>query len=167
MIVLKRILIPHDFSETSDEAVKYAMALGRTFGARLYFLHVALQAIDEFEVELPVGLEESQRAGIRDRLLRVVTPQEDVEFNPEFAVRKGTPAAEIARYAADEDIDLIVMGTHGRGLVGHMMLGSVAEKVVRTAPCPVLTLRNPTHGFVLPDAVRMAVASGEARVSER
>ena len=167
MIALKRILVPHDFSETSSEAVRYGIALARTFGARLYFLHVGLQAVDQFEVEFPTGLEESMREGIRDRLLKIVTPQEDAELNPEFVVRKGVPAAEIVRYAADENIHLIVMGTHGRGFVGHMMMGSVAERVVRTAPCPVLTVRTPTHGFLVPDAARVAIPADEIRASER
>ena len=167
MIALKRILVPHDFSDTSSEAVRYGMALARTFGARLYFLNVGLQAVEEFEVEFPAGLEESMKKGILDRLAQVVTPQEDAEFNPEFAVRKGVPAAEIVHYAADENIDLIVMGTHGRGFVGHMMMGSVAERVVRTAPCPVLTVRKPTHGFLIPDVARTAIPSDELRTSDR
>jgi len=61
-----------------------------------------------------------------------------------------SPFPEILRFAADNEIDLIVMGTHGRGGVSHMLLGSVAEKVVRRAPCPVLTVRQPEHEFVEP-----------------
>ena len=167
MIALKRILVPHDFSETSSEAVRYGMALARTFGARLYFLHVGLQAIDQFDVEFPTGLEASMKDKLRDRLLQVVTPQEDAEFNPEFAVRIGVPASEIIRYAADENVDLIVMGTHGRGFVGHMIMGSVAERVVRTSPCPVLTVRKPTHGFLIPDAARAGLSADEMRTSDR
>jgi nucleotide-binding universal stress UspA family protein len=151
MIALKRILVPHDFSETSTEAVRYAIALSRNFGARLYFLHVGHDAVNQFEMEFPIGLEDALEDGVRERLLRLVTPLENAELNPEFAVRPGTPAAEIVRYAEDEDIDLIVMGTHGRGFMGHMMMGSVAEKVVRTAPCPVLTLRGPQRESVVPN----------------
>ncbi len=62
----------------------------------------------------------------------------------------GGPYVEIVRYAKERDIDLIVMGTHGRGFVAHMLMGSVAEKVVRRAPCPVLTVRHPEHDFVVP-----------------
>ena len=64
-----------------------------------------------------------------------------------------SPAAAIVDYARREQIDLIVMGTHGRGGVAHLLMGSVAERVVRTAPCPVLTVRHPEHEFVLPDAL--------------
>ena len=67
------------------------------------------------------------------------------------------PAAAIVDYAAQERIDLIVAGTHGRGGVAHLLMGSVAERIVRTAPCPVLTVRHPEHEFVIPDAL-VAVA---------
>jgi nucleotide-binding universal stress UspA family protein len=67
----------------------------------------------------------------------------------------GTPALAIVTYAKDANLDLIVMGTHGRGGMAHVLMGSVAEKVVRTAPCPVLTVRHPEHEFVLPDALQV------------
>jgi nucleotide-binding universal stress UspA family protein len=67
------------------------------------------------------------------------------------------PASTIVEYARQEGIDLIVTGTHGRGGVAHLLMGSVAERVVRTAPCPVLTVRHPEHEFVIPDAL-VAVA---------
>jgi nucleotide-binding universal stress UspA family protein len=167
MIALKRILVPHDFSETSAAAVKYAVALARNFGAQMYFLHVGRQAVDQFEVEFPIGLEDALEDGIRERLLRIITPEEEAELRPEFVVRPGVPAAEIVRYAEDANIDLIIMGTHGRGFVGHVMMGSVAERVVRTAPCPVLTVRNSNHGFVIPDAVtRIGARAVNVRIAE-
>jgi nucleotide-binding universal stress UspA family protein len=64
-----------------------------------------------------------------------------------------SPFSTIVGYAADNDIDLIVMGTHGRGGFAHLMMGSVAERVVRLAPCPVLTVRHPEHEFVRPDTL--------------
>ena len=158
MIALKRILVPYDFSETSAVAVKYAIELARNFGARIYFLHVGDQALTDFETEFPIGLEGAVEDAVRERLLKILTPQEQAEFRPEFAVRPGAPAAEIVRHAREQDIDLIVMGTHGRGFVGHAVVGSVAEKVVRTAPCPVLTVRNSNRGFaVVPDDVKTSV----------
>ena len=146
MIALKRILVPCDFSDTSAAAVRYGITLARTFGARLHFLHVGDRAQSQFESEFPIGLENAVEDAVRERLLRIVTPQEQMELNPEFAVRPGAAAAEIVRYAQETNSDLIVMGTHGRGFVGHMVMGSVAEKVVRTAPCPVLTVRTPPIG---------------------
>ena len=78
------------------------------------------------------------------------------------AVRTGnSPAFEIARYAKAEGIDLIVMGTHGRGMMGHLLMGNVAEKVVRIAPCPVLTVHHPEHEFIQPDAL---VATGTVKL---
>jgi len=79
-------------------------------------------------------LTEAERSALRARLL----------------TRVGHPFVEVVRYAREESIDLIVMGTHGRGAVGHLLLGSVAERVVRKAPCPVLTVRHPQHEFVRP-----------------
>jgi nucleotide-binding universal stress UspA family protein len=72
-------------------------------------------------------------------------------------VTHNSPAVAIADYAKQHAIDLIVLGTHGRGAVAHMLLGNVAERVVRIAPCPVLTVRDPEHEFVVPDAL-VAVA---------
>jgi nucleotide-binding universal stress UspA family protein len=143
MIALKRILVPCDFSDTSAAAVRYGIALARNFGARLHFLHVGDRAQSQFESEFPIGLEQAVEDAVRERLLRIVTPQEQMELNPEFAIRPGAPATEIVHYAQEANVDLIVMGTHGRGFVGHMVMGSVAEKVVRTASCPVLTVRTP------------------------
>ena len=74
-------------------------------------------------------------------------------------VMSSTPALAIVEYAKDHAIDLIVMGTHGRGPLAHLMMGSVAERVVRLAPCPVLTVRHPEHEFVHPDALPVAARS--------
>jgi nucleotide-binding universal stress UspA family protein len=85
---------------------------------------------------------------------KVLTEQEDKELQPEYVLRAagvGGPYVEIVRYAKERDIDIIVMGTHGRGFMAHMLMGSVAEKVVRKAPCAVLTVRHPEHEFVIPD----------------
>lgn len=151
MIAIKRILVPHDFSETSEAAVRYGAALARTFGAKLHLLHVSEKERTDVETEFPLGLEGTQEDASRERLLKIMSPQQLTELAPELSLRPGTPHAEIVRYAKDHDIDLIVMGTHGRGFVAHAVMGSVAEKVVRHAPCPVLTVRHPQHEFVVPD----------------
>jgi nucleotide-binding universal stress UspA family protein len=151
MISLSHILVPHDFSETSAAAAKYATALARTTRARVTFLHVGNSAQAAFDAEFPIGLEDAREDAIRERLLKIVTPQEQIELAPQFAVRPGAPASEIVRYAEEHGVDLIVMGTHGRGLLGHVVMGSVAEKVVRTASCPVLTVRNPNRGVTMPE----------------
>jgi len=156
MFAFKRILVPCDFSDTSAAAVRYGIALARNFGARVHFLHVGDRAQSQFESEFPIGLESAVEDAVRERLLRIVTPQEQMELNPEFIIRPGAPPAEIVRYAEDANIDLIVMGTHGRGLVGHMVMGSVAEKVVRTATCPVLTVRMAAAASITPEVATVS-----------
>jgi nucleotide-binding universal stress UspA family protein len=151
MIALKKILVPHDFSDTSEAAVRYATALAHNFGAKLYLLHVSDKAKFEMATEFPLGLDGTLEDAVRERLVKILSPREQMEFKPAFEFRSGAPAMEIIRYAKAENIDLIVMGTHGRGFVAHVVLGSVAEKVVRTAPCPVLTVRNPEHEFIIPE----------------
>lgn len=151
MIALKKILVPHDFSDTSEAAVRYATALAHNFGAKLYLLHVSDKAKFEMATEFPLGLEGTLEDAVRERLLKILPPREQIEFKPAFEFRSGVPALEIVRFAKNENVDLIVMGTHGRGFVAHMVLGSVAEKVVRTAPCPVLTVRHPEHEFISPE----------------
>lgn len=153
MIALRKILIPHDFSDTSEAAVRYALALAHNFNAQLHLLHVSDKARFEMATEFPLGLDGTLEDAVRERLVKILTPREQIDFKPIFEFRSGSPAAEITRYAKDADVDLIVMGTHGRGFVAHAVLGSVAEKVVRTAPCPVLTVRNPQHEFLVPEAV--------------
>jgi nucleotide-binding universal stress UspA family protein len=149
MIALKKILVPHDFSETSDAAMKYAVEIARTFGAKLHILHVSEKAVFEMATEFPLGLDMSLEDAVRERLLKIMTSVEQRELNPVFQVDSGTPYTEIVRYAKDCAIDLIVMGTHGRGFVAHAVMGSVAERVVRYAPCPVLTVRHPEHEFLV------------------
>jgi len=149
MISVKRILVPTDFSETSDAALKYGVGLAQTFSAQLYLLHVPGETGENFEADFPTGQFENMA---RERLETLMSGQEARQLRPEYATRIGAPADEIVRYADDRDIDLIVMGTHGRSGMAHMLLGSVAEKVVRGARCPVLTVRHSRHAFVRPEA---------------
>ena len=153
MLTLKRILVPIDFSEPSEAALKYGIALARGFDAKLYLLHVLAKAPAEPSetVEHPIGPFERMRDAAREHLGNILTDHEAKDLASEFTTHVGTPYVEIIRYAKDHDIDLIVMGTHGRGLVAHMLMGSVAENVVRRAPCPVLTVRYRQHEFVMPD----------------
>jgi len=164
MIALHRILVPTDFSETSEAAVRYGVALARAFNATLYLLHVEHRHDLEIEVEGELVVEKSLRDmgavtfpqnAARELLGKILTEQEQKDVQAEYVLRAsglGGPSVEIVRYAQERDIDLIVMGTHGRGSVAHMLMGSVAEKVVRKAPCPVLTVRHPEHEFVMPEA---------------
>lgn len=154
MIQLKRILVPTDFSEPSGAALKYAKALADAFGASIHLLHV----MEDPFINAPISegyvppahlFEEFERAA-RARLEEVLTTEEQAKYRAERVLKSGTPFVEIVRYARNAEIDLIVMGTHGRGPIAHMLMGNVAEKVVRKASCPVLTVRHPQHEFVMP-----------------
>jgi universal stress protein A len=145
MIAIKKILVPTDFSECSDAAVQYGRAMAETFGATLHRLHVVQDpytqpwAAEAFPAPLGDMLAQWQ-AQARARLQELLP--EAARKDVMVAVQVGSPFQEIVRYAVEQAIDLIVIGTHGRGPIGHMLLGSVAEKVVRKAPCPVLTVRE-------------------------
>jgi nucleotide-binding universal stress UspA family protein len=154
MIELQRILVPTDFSEPSGVAVQYAKALADAFGASIHVLHV----MEDPFINAPISegyvppahlFEEFERAA-RNRLDEVLTSAEQAKYRAKRVIKSGTPFVEIVRYAKGAEIDLIVMGTHGRGTIAHMLMGNVAEKVVRKAPCPVLTVRHPQHEFVMP-----------------
>jgi nucleotide-binding universal stress UspA family protein len=89
-----------------------------------------------------------------DLLARTLSAHDQQGLDVEYVLLDGglgAPHAEILRYATEQEIDLIIMGTHGRGRVAHILMGGVAEHVVRKAPCPVLTVRHPEHEFVMPD----------------
>jgi nucleotide-binding universal stress UspA family protein len=146
MVYVKRILVPIDFSERSEAALQYGVELARRFSARLYLLHVP-EHPGKAAAEC-LGLFETIQSAAHDRLSRLLSAEERRELRPEYAMRLGTPWQEIVRYATDYEIDLIVMGTHGRDGEALALLGSVAEKVVRKASCPVLTVHDPEHTFV-------------------
>jgi nucleotide-binding universal stress UspA family protein len=151
MIKLKAILVPVDFSDCSDAAVKYGYALADAFGATLHLLNVVQDpytlpwAAEGFAAPIADLLADWE--GQAKRRLAEMVPTAPAATTL-IRTQVGTPPREIVRYAADHQIDLIVLGTHGRGPLGHMLLGSVAERVVRTAPCPVLTVRHPQREFV-------------------
>lgn len=155
-IDLKTICVPTDFSANADHAIKYAETLAKEFGATVHLLHV-IQDIETYITE-PTGLagwstleilNDLKRAG-EEQLTRIAQTV-DKGVGTVKALRHGAPFQEICRYAKENDIDLLVLGTHGRSGLKHFFLGSVAERVVRSSPCPVLTVRHPEHDFVLPD----------------
>ena len=159
MIALKNILVATDFSEPSDAALAYGRALARNFNATLHLLHAAdnlLSAsygVEGFVATLPEMQQEIEDSA-RQRLNELLIDNDpDALPGKPVLVTSNTPAVAIVEYAAREHIDLIVTGTHGRGAVAHLLMGSVAEHVVRTAPCPVLTVRHPEREFVVPDAL--------------
>lgn len=144
-----RILVPTDFSPPSAAALAAAKALAAQFGAAIHVIHVlndpyatAAFASDVYGY-LPAGLKESWHREAQTHLDALLAPAEREQFRVKTDVVFGSPATGIVDYARDHAINLIVMGTHGRGGVAHLLIGSVAERVVRTAECPVLTVRGP------------------------
>lgn len=151
MIELRKILFPTDFSECSEEAKLYAVSFTKSFGATLYILTVSqplnlnLASADPIILhDLDARLESSAQENL-DRL-REELVQEGVEVR--ISLRRGTPFLEIVTFAEEKEIDLIIMGTHGWSGIDHMLLGSTTEKVVRRAPCPVLTVKPAVRPFV-------------------
>lgn len=147
----RRILFPTDFSEGANAALAHALELQRQFGASLTLLHVyelpiAYTEVYAFSADLIGAIEQSARREMakavehaRERA-RQLDPQASSKI--EAKVMVGSGATTIVEEAKRGGYDLIVMGTHGRTGMRHLFIGSMAERVVRTAPCPVLTIRG-------------------------
>jgi universal stress protein A len=149
MIVLKRVLVATDFEPASDAALVYGRALARSFGASLHLLHVAENHFLRPSPTDPAVIKAAYLRSLNGRL----TTDDRVLLQARAALDVSDDAADaIVKYARLEQIDLIVMGTHGRGAVAQVLVGSVAERVVRMAPCPVLTVRQREREFVVPDS---------------
>jgi len=153
-IRLQKILLPTDFSNYAAAATTYACELAAKFDAELHLLHTLethLASTPEFVMGLaiPNYISES-RAAAEKSLAGVLDPKWSAGRTVIQAVVEGSPKVEIIQYARKQNIDLIVLATHGRTGLPHVIMGSVAETVVRTAPCPVLTVRPEGHRFVMP-----------------
>ena len=159
MIALKRILVATDFGPAAEAALTYGRALAKNFGATLTVMHVA----ENFFLRATIADPHALKAAVARRLEERLTAEDRSALHARAVLdTSDQPADAITAYAKQAEIDLIVMGTHGRNGISHLLVGSVAERVVRTASCPVLTLKHPEHEFVLPDA---AGSQQEARPS--
>jgi nucleotide-binding universal stress UspA family protein len=161
MVALKNILVATDFSEPSGVALNYGRDLARSYNARLHVLHVVEDVLLRYSPEVGYAMPQMQKdlenVAWRD-LNALITDDDRRTLAVHPVVTTGVNIAEaIAQYASENAIYLIVSGTHGRGPVKHFLMGSVAERVVRIAPCPVLTVRAHERDFIAPDAV-MATA---------
>jgi nucleotide-binding universal stress UspA family protein len=163
MIALKNILVPTDFSETSKDALTYARELASTYHGSVHLLHVLPDASVQpwaFGVETEaMGLSTPERTKrweerANEQMKNLFSETERKEFNVRLVTQVGHPVQQILQYAKDQTVDLIVIGTSGRGTPApetfgafprHSSIGSVAERVVRQAPCPVLTVRHSEH----------------------
>ncbi|HSF33586.1 MAG TPA: universal stress protein [Candidatus Tectomicrobia bacterium] len=145
---LRKILIPIDFSDHSRQALGWGVSLAKKYGAQLLLLHVIPEVLEEVSAresageELVIGL----TAEIEAQLQEIVHQEVRQGGSAQAKVVDGEPAEAILRVAREEAVDLIVMGTHGRSGLPHILLGSTAEAVVRAAPCPVFTVR-PSREF--------------------
>ena len=155
-ITFSKILHPTDFSELSLHALGYARALAESFDAHLHCLHVIDEAYQYWSAVgpemAPVTPPVEDLTSLADGQMQRFSDDHliGLKYPAVTKVVFGKPFAEIVRYARETSIDLIVLATHGRGGLTHVLLGSTAEKVVRKAPCPVLTIRDPKHEFVMP-----------------
>lgn len=146
---VKMILFPTDFSEGSDNALPYAADMAKHYGAKLYLLHVIQDIVEATGWYVPhVSLDELYR-DIEKNAAKEMDRYGIEEFRGfkdiERIVVKGRPYEEILKFARENKADLIVIGTHGRKGLDRVIFGSTAEKVVRDAPCPVLSVRLPDH----------------------
>jgi nucleotide-binding universal stress UspA family protein len=155
MLPIKSILHPTDFSERSRDAYKLACSLAHDYGARLIVLHVYPPPLSYGEMiarRPPDGYEHQ----LWDQLHQIHVPEPGVEV--EYWLEEGEPGQLIVSVAIDRHCDLIVMGTHGRTGLPRLLLGSVAEQVLRTAPCPVLTVKAPLPAVSA--ATQAAISAG-------
>jgi len=143
----QHFLVPIDFSECADQALEYAINLGRGLGARLTLLHV-IQSVPlggvDMGVTLPYTYLQDLEAEIMQSMEACLARVTAAGIEGDIVVVHGVPFHEIVEAAKAQKVDLIIIGTHGRTGLQHILLGSVAEKVVRLAPCPVLVARQPT-----------------------
>jgi nucleotide-binding universal stress UspA family protein len=163
MIRIKDVLVATDFSPASETALVYGRALARTFNGTLHVLHV----VDNLAARLayadasvagvsPPALQAEIERAAHNNLEVFVTDTDRRELHAVTVMRvSNNTAAEISEYAREASIDVIVIGATGRGAVNRMLMGSVADKVIRRAPCPVLAVRHPEHEFVIPDALEV------------
>jgi nucleotide-binding universal stress UspA family protein len=165
MIVLTKILVATDFSEPSEAALAYGRELTRRFGAQLVVLHVVDDTLTRAVVTDSLvftnpDLQTRVEDGGQQQVDELISADDRTVLRAQAViVASNVPASAIVEYAKGHDINLIVMGTHGRAAMSHLLMGSVAERVVRSAPCPVLTVRHPEREFVLPDVLDAVTAA--------
>ena len=150
MELIKRIMVPIDFSDYSKRALKYAVDFAKQFNSKMFLIYVVEPIIypADFsmgQVAIPSADLDMQSRASEELMNLAKTIGSGLHV--ETIIKTGKPFIEIIDTAKEKDVDLIIMATHGHTGVEHLLFGSTAEKVVRKAPCPVLTLREPIKGF--------------------
>ena len=152
MIRLKKILVPTDFSESAHQAFRYGCSFAKEYGAELLLLHVVENLTVGYASDLfPVPMAEvfQEISGYAKAELGKLGAEARAKgLGAQEHVVMGKPSAEIIRFAQENAIDMIVLGTHGKGMLDQALFGSTTERVVRRSPCPVLTVRLREHEFV-------------------
>jgi nucleotide-binding universal stress UspA family protein len=160
---LTRILAPTDFSKHSGFAMEWAAYMAQCMKADLVLLHVISEEEGKIMeevigegavVQIPKGIRqnvvEERQKKMKEQYEMVVSREIKAALKVEQMIRIGVPFLEVVRTAKERDVDLIVLGTHGRTGLSHVLIGSVAEKVVHHAHCPVLTIKHPQYKFIAP-----------------
>lgn len=148
--MFKKIVCPVDFSEFTDEIISYALSIAKKFEAEVHLLHVipTLNYFTPYESFLTpenlISMERNIENEIEKDFQKII---KKVDMPVKKVIKTGVTFVEIIDYIKAENMDLVVMGTHGRSGIEHILMGSVAEKVVRKAPCPVLTVRPKGKDF--------------------
>ncbi len=147
MVPIRRILVPTDFSEPAGAALLYARALAEKFDSELHLLHVVPEPYvypwgTEVSTLPLVDLLAHSETQAAERLEALVPASDALAGRVTTLAAIGSPVDRMLQYVSDVGIDLVVMGTHGRGAIGHLLLGSVAERMVRRSPVPVLTIKG-------------------------
>jgi universal stress protein A len=158
MVNFENVLVPTDFSEFSKYALDYAITIARTFEAKITLIHVTpereIDLIRQISPYLEPGkledLLKQRESEDRKQLDGFIPPELKKGIAVETIHKVGIPFVEIIRTAKEKRVDLIVMASHGRSGLSHILFGSVAEKVVRKSTCPVLSIRPPEHEFAMP-----------------
>jgi universal stress protein A len=151
-LLLKKILVPIDFSDYSKKALRYAFRFAEQFSASLTLLYVVEPTV--YPADFSFGqigfpnVEDELRKKGEEELAVMITETIAGRVPAEAVVRTGLPFVEVTSYAAEQDIDLIIVATHGHTGVEHILFGSTAEKIVRKAPCPVLVVRRKEKDFL-------------------
>jgi universal stress protein A len=158
---IKKVLVPIDFSDYSKNSLRYSVNFVKCFNAELILIYVVEPVIypPDFsmgQIAVPaVDLEMDRRASEElSKLARTEIPQ---DMKVKTIIKTGKPFVEIIETAAEENVDLIIISSHGHSGVEHILFGSTADKVVRKAPCPVLSLRDPIKGFSVKDKIKESV----------
>ena len=152
MIKMKRVLVPTDFSDSARHALRYGISFAKEYGAELVLLHVVENltvgyASDLFPVPMAEVFQEISGYA-KTELAKLAAEAKERNVRVTELVAQGKPSAEIIRYAAENAVDMIVLGTHGKGMLVFLHDTATTERVVRRAPCPVLTVRMAGHEFV-------------------